>query len=93
MNARPVAGDAPPYYFTYIDQVEGNDCLNTMTAQFEESLALFGGISEEKSLHRYSPEKWSIRQVLSQINHCLAGLRYARSPEVRSRLRYSAAQL
>ena len=68
MNARPVAGDAPPYYFTYIDQVEGNDCLNTMTAQFEESLALFGGISEEKSLHRYSPEKWSIRQVLSHLN-------------------------
>lgn len=31
-------------------------------------LALFGEISEEKSLHRYAPEKWSIRQVLSHVN-------------------------
>jgi hypothetical protein len=68
MNARPVAGDAAPYYFTYIDQVEGNDCLAAMTAQVDEALALFSSISEEKSTHRYAPEKWSIRQVLSHLN-------------------------
>ncbi len=68
MNARPVAGDAAPYYFTYIDKVEGNDCLASMTVQLEEALAFFGSISEEKSHHRYAPEKWSIRQVLSHLN-------------------------
>jgi hypothetical protein len=68
MNARPVAGDAAPYYFTYIDRVEGNDCLAAMTAQLDEALAFFGSIPEEKSTHRYTPDKWSIRQVLSHLN-------------------------
>jgi hypothetical protein len=68
MKARPVAGDAAPYYFTYIDQVEGDDCLASMTAQMDEAFALFATISEEKSLHRYGPDKWSIRQTLSHIN-------------------------
>jgi hypothetical protein len=68
MKARPAIGDAAPYYFTYIDQVEGDDCLASMTAQLDDALVFFGGISEEKSLHRYAPEKWSIRQVLSHLN-------------------------
>jgi DinB superfamily len=68
MNARPVAGDAAPYYFTYIDKVEGNDCLAAMTAQLDEALAFFRSISEEQSIHRYGPDKWSIRQVLSHLN-------------------------
>jgi hypothetical protein len=67
MNARPAIGDAAPYYFTYIDQVEGDDCLATMTAQLDDALAFFGGISEERSLHRYAADKWSIRQVLSHV--------------------------
>jgi hypothetical protein len=68
MHARPATTDAAPYYFTYIDKVEGNNCLATMIAQFDEALTFFSGISEEKSLHRYAPEKWSIRQVLSHLN-------------------------
>jgi uncharacterized damage-inducible protein DinB len=68
MNARPVTGDAGPYYFTYIDKVEGNDCLAAMIAQHEPALAFFRGISEDKSTHRYAPDKWSIRQVLNHVN-------------------------
>ena len=33
-----------------------------------ETLPFLLGISEEKSLHRYGPEKWSIRQVLNHVN-------------------------
>ena len=68
MNARPAIGDAAPYYFTYIDQVEGDDCLGTMIAQLDDAIGFFGGISEERSLYRYAPDKWSIRQVLSHVN-------------------------
>src|SRR5213078_3896824 len=39
-----------------------------LRAQTEEALALCAGISEEKSLHRYAPEKWTIREVLNHIN-------------------------
>jgi hypothetical protein len=68
MITRPAAGDAAPYYFTYIDQVRGDDCLAAMTSQLDEALTLFNSISEEKSTRRYAPEKWSIRQVLSHLN-------------------------
>jgi hypothetical protein len=33
-------------------------------------LAALRGISEEKSLHRYAPGKWSIRQLWNHVNDC-----------------------
>jgi hypothetical protein len=68
MNARPAPEDAAPYSNKYIGLVEGDDCVASMTAQLDEATAFFGGISEETSLHRYAPEKWSIRQVLGHIS-------------------------
>ena len=65
MIPRPDGAEAAPYYFTYINQVEGNDPLSVMERQINEPL--LGAISEEKSLYRYAPEKWSIRQVLNHI--------------------------
>lgn len=65
---RPESSEAVPYYFTYIDQVEGDDVLGVLEGQLEESLAFFSTISEEKSLHRYAADKWSIRQVLNHLN-------------------------
>lgn len=65
---RPESGEAAPYYFTYIDQVEGDDVLRVLERQLEELPAFFATISEERSLHRYTPEKWSIRQVLGHVS-------------------------
>ena len=67
MTGRPQDTEAAPYYFTYINQVTGDDAAGTIETQLEESLAVFAGISEERSLYRYAPEKWSIRQVLNHI--------------------------
>jgi hypothetical protein len=68
MNGRPQSSEAAPYYFTYINQVPGEDGVQAVESQIEQSLAFFSTISEEKSLYRYAPEKWSIRQVLSHIS-------------------------
>ncbi len=68
MIGRPQSDEAAPYYFTYINKVTGDDAAGVIENQLEESLAFFATISEEKSLHRYAPEKWSIRQVLNHIN-------------------------
>ena len=68
MSRRPQPGEVAPYYFTYINQVEGDDPFLAMTKQLDEVLPLLGGISEEKSLHRYAPGKWSIRQVLNHVS-------------------------
>src|SRR5437870_39627 len=53
--------------FTYINRVTGDDPLAALEIQLEESQGLFSAISEEKSLHRYAPDKWSIRQVLNHV--------------------------
>src|SRR2546425_4021792 len=68
MIGRPRDAEAAPYYFTYINQVTGDDVVQTIESQLEESRAFFPGISEERSLYRYAPEKWSFREVLNHIN-------------------------
>jgi hypothetical protein len=60
----PERTEAAAYYFTNIDR---DDIVDFLQAQLAGALALFEGISEEKSLHRYAPEKWSIRQVLNHV--------------------------
>ena len=68
MKGRPGPTEAAPYYFTYIDRVESDDVLGVLAAQLDEVPAFLTGIGEEKSLHRYAPGKWSIRQVLSHVS-------------------------
>ncbi|HEX7182106.1 MAG TPA: DinB family protein [Thermoanaerobaculia bacterium] len=67
MVGRPEPNEAAPYYFKYIDQAQGDDVVTVLEAQLDEILAFLNGVSEEKSLHRYAPEKWSIRQVLNHV--------------------------
>src|ERR1700723_3518473 len=67
MTGRPQNTEAAPYYFTYIDQVAGDDIASIIERQLVDSLALFAGISEEASRKRYAPDKWSIRQVLNHV--------------------------
>jgi DinB family protein len=67
MIGRPESTEAAGYYFTYIDQVVGDDIASIIEGQLDESLDVFGRISNERSLYRYAPDKWSIRQVLNHI--------------------------
>jgi hypothetical protein len=67
MLGRPSPTEAAPYYFTYINQVDGDNPLATIESQLDESLVFFSTISEEKSKHRYAPDKWSVRQVLNHL--------------------------
>lgn len=66
----PERTEAAPYYFRYIDRVSSADILGVLEAQLGETLSVFAGVSEEKSLHRYAPEKWTIRQVVNHVNDC-----------------------
>ena len=68
MVGRPEPDEAAPYYFRYIDRVGSGDIVRILQAQLEETSVLLLDISEEKSLHRYEPEKWSIRQVVNHVN-------------------------
>ena len=65
---RPDRNEAADYYFTYIDQVPDGDICEILRAQSAGVLNLLERISEEQSLQRYAPDKWSIRQVLNHLN-------------------------
>ena len=67
-SGRPEPNEAAPYYLTYIDRVPGDDVVGFLESQADEVSAFLGAISEERSLHRYAPGKWSIRQVWNHVN-------------------------
>ena len=67
MIGRPQESEAAPYYAKYVAQVVGDDPLLAIETQLDDCMKLFATISEESSLHRYEPGKWSIREVLSHI--------------------------
>jgi hypothetical protein len=64
----PDRTEAAEYYFTYINQVPAGDICEILARQRTDTLALLRGITEERSLYRYAPDKWSIRQLLSHVN-------------------------
>jgi DinB superfamily len=68
LTTRPDRGEAAEYYFTYIDQVGPGDIRDVLDAQVTDTLALFRTIDDERSQHRYGPDKWSIRELLGHVN-------------------------
>ena len=64
----PDSTEAAQYYFTYIEQVPAGDIRGILKAQLPETVTLLEGISEDRSRHRYAPDKWSIREVVSHLN-------------------------
>jgi hypothetical protein len=68
MNVRPAANEFAAYYSTYVDSITSDNILGELQAQLDLVLSILTGISEEKSLHRYAADKWSIRQLLNHVN-------------------------
>ena len=68
MIGRPGPNEAAPYYFNYINRVSSDDIVPVLQSQLDETVAFLRGISEEKSLSRYAPTKWSIRQMWGHVN-------------------------
>lgn len=67
LAVRPSVTEYAPYYGRYISLVPEGDVLQILSSQLEETLSVFGGISEEQAGHRYAPDKWSIKEVIGHI--------------------------
>jgi hypothetical protein len=67
MIGHPQRTEVGSYYFNYIDLITSEDPRTDIEQQLEEVTTLLSPISEERSLYRYAPEKWSIRQVLNHV--------------------------
>ena len=65
---RPQPNEAASYYYGYINRVTEDDVLSVLERQLPETVAFLSDISEEQSLHRYEPGKWSMRELLNHVN-------------------------
>jgi hypothetical protein len=64
----PDRTEAAPYYFTYIDKVPSGDIRTVLETQGPQTIAALSAISEDRSLYRYAPGKWSIRELMHHVN-------------------------
>ena len=65
--APPDASEYAPYYGRYITLVAGHDVVAALEDQPRETLALLSALSEEQGDYRYTPGKWSIKEMLGHI--------------------------
>ena len=65
--ARPLEDEYPPPMQAYLDDVDGDDLFGTLTAQLRDIEARFASLGDERALHRYAPEKWSVKEVLTHV--------------------------
>ena len=70
MTSRPQRGDAADYYFTYIDQVPDGDILDLLVDQGRTVVAELRAVPDARSLHRYAPGKWRLRDVVNHLSDC-----------------------
>ena len=66
--AKPERDETAEYYHGYINQAGDGDILALMASQPAPAVKFLRGISEERSLYRYAPGKWSFCEVLNHIN-------------------------
>ncbi|MFT4664283.1 MAG: putative damage-inducible protein DinB [Polaribacter sp.] len=64
---RPLPEESPQYYKTYIDKVPQEDFLSFLKTSSSEITAFLKGLSEEQWMHRYAPDKWSIKEMMLHI--------------------------
>lgn len=64
---RPTATEYAPYYGRYIDLVPETGVLETLDRQHDTTMALLRGIRDDRGSFRYSPGKWSIKEVVGHV--------------------------
>ncbi len=67
MIGRPQPTEFAPFYANYVHQAVGVNPVVMIETQLADALQFLSTVSEEKSLHRYAPEKWSMREVLNHL--------------------------
>lgn len=65
--SRPLEDEYPPTVQPYLDAVEGEDLFGILDSQLRELESRFGSLGDERALHRYQPEKWSVKELLVHV--------------------------
>ena len=83
---RPETSEYAPFYETYISKVPKGELLQVLEDQRRETQQLLAGLPEAKALHRYAPDKWSIKEVVGHLTDservfAYRALRFARADD------------
>ncbi len=65
---KPVEGEYPSYFGTYISKVNENDCISALENTEKEILSFLKSIPENKGDFAYAPGKWTIKQLIIHIS-------------------------
>jgi uncharacterized damage-inducible protein DinB len=64
---KPVEGEYPPYFGTYISKVTENDCIQALENNEKEFISFIKSIPEAKGDFAYMPGKWTIKQLIIHL--------------------------
>lgn len=67
MDKRPEINEYNPYYAAYINLVPEGDIEHILSEQIKETVELLKGLTVEQAHFRYSPDKWTIKEVIGHI--------------------------
>lgn len=67
LTVRPIDGEFAPYYGKYIEKVSDGNILDTLALQNKESVEFFMRLSDQQAMHRYQPDKWTIKDVVGHL--------------------------
>lgn len=65
--SRPAEGEFLPFYARYVARVPEGDINAILAEQAGETLALLRSVPADRSLHRYAPGKWSVRDLVQHV--------------------------
>ena len=65
--SRPEPGEYAPYFEKYVSLVPSGDVVEILERQLEATLALLGGLGEERAGARYEPGKWSVKELVGHL--------------------------
>ena len=64
---RPAKSEHSEYYGKYISLIPDAEGLAVLRSQLTTLPALFASLTEEQGLHRYAPDKWTIKESISHL--------------------------
>jgi hypothetical protein len=67
LTTKPATDEYAPYYGRYVDLVPAGNIIATLRQQMRDTISLIAGLTEQQALHRYSPGKWSLKEVIGHI--------------------------
>ena len=65
---RPGPGEAPPFQEEYIAEVTGENVGEQLVSQLADLERLCSTLDDAAALGRYSPGKWSIKEILGHLS-------------------------